>query len=394
MNAWLSAAGAGANLPAVLVTVAIVEGSGPRQPGARMLVTAARQFDTIGGGHMEQRAVEIARAMLALGGDAHRDGAGAGAMDMDNLARAFPAAVPGAVKLERFALGPSLGQCCGGVVHLVFEVLDSALRAVLSALRERQSEDCWRLTAIDGPPCVLLFDAVGRTLAGGADNANQANDSSDGATAPSAAVVSSLLAAPVTALVRDAAGRRWLADLCLAPRAHLTLFGAGHVGAAIVRCLADLPCRVAWVDEREDMFPATVPGNVTIEASDTPEALVSAAPSGGSFLVMTHNHALDQRLTEAIMARADAGWFGLIGSLTKRHKFEHRLRERGVDPARIAAMVCPIGLPGIGDKAPAVIAASVCAQLLMVWEAESAAAAPCDSAPLRLVASNPSAYPR
>ena len=98
------------------------------------------------------------------------------------------------------------------------------------------------------------------------------------------------------------------------------------------------------------------------------EALVAAAPDGTSFLVMTHSHALDQRLTEAIMARGGIGWFGLIGSLTKRRQFEHRLRARGVDEARIASMVCPIGLAGISGKAPAFIAASVCAQLLMVWD--------------------------
>jgi xanthine dehydrogenase accessory factor len=362
VNDWLSATDVA---PAVLVTVAVVEGSGPRQPGARMLVTNAGQFDTIGGGHMEQRAADIARAMLALSRQAGDDRRAA------NLARAFPAAVPGAVRLERFALGPSLGQCCGGVVHLVFELIDGDLRAVLRALRERRRDDCLRLTAIDGPPCALLLDGTGRVLAGAA--------APDG--------LPDVAGAVVTSLVRDDAGRRWLADPCLAPRAHLTLFGAGHVGAAIVRVMADLPCRITWVDEREDMFPAIVPANVTVEASDTPEALVAAAPAGGSFLVMTHNHALDQRLTEAIMARSDAGWFGLIGSLTKRRKFEHRLAERGVDPARIAAMVCPIGLPGISDKAPAVIAASVCAQLLMVWEAQQ-----CAAAPLRLIASNASPF--
>ena len=163
-------------------------------------------------------------------------------------------------------------------------------------------------------------------------------------------------------------GRRWLADLVAAPRAQLVLFGAGHVGLAIVRALAHLPCRVTWVDEREDMFPQDVPANVTIEASDTPQALVAAAPPNASYLVMTHSHALDQRLTDAIMARAEVGWFGLIGSKTKRRQFEHRLRARGVPDARIGAMVCPIGLPGIAGKAPAIIAASVAAQLLVEWE--------------------------
>ncbi|MEG1116384.1 MAG: xanthine dehydrogenase accessory protein XdhC, partial [Janthinobacterium sp.] len=176
---------------------------------------------------------------------------------------------------------------------------------------------------------------------------------------------------------------------CLAPRAHLTLFGAGHVGAAIVRALGHLPCNITWVDEREDMFPAQLPGNVCIAATDTPEEFVAMAPPGGSFLVMTHSHALDQRLTQAIMEREDGGWFGLIGSDTKRKQFEHRLRARGVPDERIAAMVCPIGMPGIRNKAPAVIAASVACQLLMVWEETAAAAL---AAPLRLASA--SAPPR
>lgn len=147
------------------------------------------------------------------------------------------------------------------------------------------------------------------------------------------------------------------------------LFGAGHVGAAIVRALAELPCRVTWVDERDDLFPAALPANATVEATDTPESLVANAAHGTTFLVMTHSHALDLRLSHAILSRPGHDWFGLIGSETKRRQFEHRLRERGVDSARLAEMVCPVGLPGIEGKAPAVIAASVAAQLLSLWEA-------------------------
>ncbi len=320
--------------PAVLVTVAIVEGSGPRECGARMLVTAAGQFDTIGGGHLELRAVEVARAMLADGRQRH---------------------------LERFALGPGLGQCCGGVVHLAFEQADAAQAAMLA---RRVGSDSTRMVALDGAPESALFDELGQPLTG--------------APAPLFAH------ARGTHVMQEQDGRRWLVDVVDAPRAHLTLFGAGHVGAAIVRALADMPCTVTWVDERDAMFPAVVPGNVTVEATDMPEALVDAAPIGATFLVMTHSHALDQRLTEAIMARDGVQWFGLIGSHTKRKQFEHRLRARGVPDAKIDAMVCPIGLPGIANKAPAVIAASVCAQLLGVWEA---AAAQCGTAamPIKLV---------
>jgi xanthine dehydrogenase accessory factor len=308
----------------MLVTVAIVEGSCPREPGARMRVGLDSVLDTIGGGHLELRAIEIARAMLADGRQRH---------------------------LERFALGPSLGQCCGGVVHLAFERANDA-QSVMLELRQRQ--DTWRLVSLDGEPDAALFDADGRRLQGGS--------------------------APVfardrgTHVMQESNGRRWLVDLVAAPRAHLLLFGAGHVGAAIVRSLAHLPCTVTWVDEREDMFPADVPANVTIEATDTPESVVAAAPANASYLVMTHSHALDQRLTQAIMSRDGVLWFGLIGSMTKRRQFEHRLRERGVPAERIEAMVCPIGLPGIGGKQPAVIAAAVSAQLLMVWEQAAKAA--------------------
>jgi xanthine dehydrogenase accessory factor len=318
MDDWLQAAA----LPAVLVTVARVDGSVPREAGARMLVGAADQWDTIGGGHLEQRAVEIARAMLA---------------------DAMPA-VGAPRRLERFPLGPSLGQCCGGVVHLAFERADAAHLAALAA---RRDADSWRLVALDGAPDLALCDGAGRPLAG---------------TAPA------FERGAGTHVLRAADGRRWLADLVAAPRACLMLFGAGHVGAAIVRALADLPCRVTWVDERDAMFPANLPHNVTVEATDVPEALAQDAPAGTYFLVMTHSHALDQRLAETILKRPTDDWFGLIGSDTKRKQFERRLRERGVDGARLDAMVCPVGLPGIEGKQPAVIAVAVAAQLLMAWE--------------------------
>ena len=325
MDDWLTAA---LKAPAVLVTVAIVEGSVPREPGAKMLVTADGFAGTIGGGHLEHRAIEMARAMLQEGGGP---------------------------RLERFALGPSLGQCCGGIAHLAFEVVD---RDQMALLDKRRQEDTWRVIPAHpmgmsshgaAHPAWALFDGDGKQIAG--------------------ATVPTFDRTLGTHVFTDPSGRRWLADAVFAPRAHLMLFGAGHVGAAIVRALADLPCRVTWVDERDDLFPLEVPANVTVEATDIPEALAEQAAPGTTFLVMTHSHALDLRLSNAILSRHTQDWFGLIGSDTKRRQFEHRLRERGIGSARIDAMVCPIGLPGIAGKAPAVIAASVAAQLLTVWEA-------------------------
>lgn len=333
MTDWLTAINALATqaTPAVLVTVAGVEGSGPREPGAKMLITQVAQFDTIGGGHLEMRACEIAREMLSM-----------------------PASLPSAERrIRRFALGPSLGQCCGGIMHLAFERIDKHSYTYYDCLAKHwhSREDTWRLVPLDSAVAPVLADRDGNCLSG------------------------AFASAPLhfnrdqpCHVMQDDKGRMWLIDPCLAYRPHLVLFGAGHVGAAIVRALADLPCHVTWVDERDDMFPPEVPANVTIEVTDTPEAVVNQVAAGSSYLVMTHSHAIDQRLSEAILRRADAGWFGLIGSKTKRMQFEHRLRDRGITADRLADMVCPIGLPGIADKAPAVIAASVCAQLLQVWE--------------------------
>jgi xanthine dehydrogenase accessory factor len=162
-------------------------------------------------------------------------------------------------------------------------------------------------------------------------------------------------------------GRRGTASEDLAARPapmHIVLFGAGHVGHALVHLLGSLPCVVQWVDERDELFPDETPPNVQVEATDAPDAIVDAAPPGAWFLVMTHNHALDFSLAARIMRRRDFSYFGMIGSKTKRVKFERRLLARGVELERLEEMTCPIGVEGIVDKAPAAIAIAVCAQLL------------------------------
>lgn len=245
--------------PAILVEVSEALGSAPREAGTRMLVSATRCVGTIGGGHLELKAIERARRMLAARDDAPQT--------------------------AHYPLGPALGQCCGGAVTLAFSTLDT--KAVAA----------W----------------------------------------PSAA-----------------------------PRFALQLYGAGHVGRAIVAALAPLNVKIDWIDEREDEFPpeATTPAHTRRIASDAPEAEVREAPRGAFYLVLTHRHDLDLRIATAILKRGDFGFFGLIGSNTKRARFIHRFEAMGVAPEAIARMHCPIGVPGVAGKEPEVIAASVVAQLL------------------------------
>jgi xanthine dehydrogenase accessory factor len=247
--------------PAVLVSVDSVVGSTPREAGARMIVTAGRIYGTIGGGNLEFQATRIARDQLELGAD---DG------------------------LRRFPLGAGLGQCCGGLVNLMFERLDA--------------DSDWE------------------------------------------------------GLAREDAGM------------ELYLFGAGHVGTALVRALRDLPVRVHWIDTRDGMLPSPPPAGIDAICTDTPEAEIDAAPAGSYFLVMTHDHGLDQRLCEQILKRDDFAYFGLIGSRSKRRSFETRMRRRGVDARRFERMTCPIGIDGISGKQPARIAISVAAEILQVYD--------------------------
>lgn len=249
----------------VIVAVERVEGSAPRERGAAMLVTAAAAGGTIGGGHLELRSLVIARELLLQPASSLRVGAS-----------------------RRFPLGPALGQCCGGVVHVSFHFCPSG--KVPAALDVRAT----------------------------------------------------------------------------APLFHLHLFGAGHVGQALVDVLSVVECEVAWVDSREQQFPARLPANVTIEFSEAPEEEVSAAPPGAFYLVMTHSHALDLAIVERILKRGDAGFIGLIGSKTKRATFERRLLERGIERALLTQIMCPIGAPGVVGKAPGVVAIAVAAQLMQI----------------------------
>jgi xanthine dehydrogenase accessory factor len=150
-------------------------------------------------------------------------------------------------------------------------------------------------------------------------------------------------------------------------RFSLQLYGAGHVGRAIVRLLEGIVCRVTWIDERDGEFPSA-PSAPHIErlCVEPVQAEVANAVPGSCYLVLTHSHSLDLAITEAILRRADFGYLGLIGSKTKRARFLHRFEERGIAPETLARLTCPIGLPGIVGKEPEVIAVAVVAQLLEV----------------------------
>ena len=150
--------------------------------------------------------------------------------------------------------------------------------------------------------------------------------------------------------------------------APLMLFGAGHVGRALVRVLDGLPFAISWVDARLESFAHAVPAGVRALRVDDPVAQINSAPANSIFVVMTHDHALDYQLVRAILQRGDFAFAGLIGSRTKRARFIARLRKEGMDGEMLARLCCPVGLPGVPGKAPGAIAIAIAAQLLTLIE--------------------------
>jgi xanthine dehydrogenase accessory factor len=156
----------------------------------------------------------------------------------------------------------------------------------------------------------------------------------------------------------------------------VALFGGGHVGHALVNVLANLPLKVTWIDSRDEVFPQDLPSNVVCEYSDPVHQAVSVLVPDSRVLIMSFSHAEDLDVVAACLLRqrekGDLPYVGLIGSKTKWATFRHRLEARGFSEQEMAHVTCPIGVPGIVGKEPAVIAVAVAAQILQTLTKHSA----------------------
>ena len=322
----------GAHGRCALVTVAVVRGSAPREPGARLVVGPDGGFrGTVGGGELEWRAIGAARGALS---------------------RDAPA-----VALDRFALGPDLGQCCGGSVRLLTEVFDRGRLGEVRVLAAREAAGPFVTRGRIGPRAVER--AVEEDDADGAAAGTAAADRSGGALPGGRDGAPANDRLPVE--VRDGGV---LIERFRDPRRPVWLFGAGHVGRALMLALAPLPFDVTWIDEREGLFPGAVPANVRPLRSADAAAEIARAPADALVVVMTHHHPLDLAIVHAALGAERFDYVGLIGSASKRARFTRRLREAGVAEDRIAGLVCPVGMTSIRSKLPAAIAAGIAAQLL------------------------------
>ncbi|MFT2109749.1 xanthine dehydrogenase accessory protein XdhC [Marinomonas sp. 2405UD68-3] len=144
------------------------------------------------------------------------------------------------------------------------------------------------------------------------------------------------------------------------------IFGAGHVGKAIVHCLSQILCKVYWIDSRDAEFPSELSPNIIKIQSDYPVDEIPDMPSNCYYLVLTHNHQLDLELSEKILKRTDVAYLGVIGSKTKSARFKHKLRDKGFNDKTVNSMMCPMGDMDITSKQPGEIAISTLSQILKI----------------------------
>lgn len=269
------------------VVVAETRGSAPREVGAAMIVWQGGQSGTIGGGRLEFEAAARARAAVTE----QRD------------------------RVDRIALGPDMGQCCGGAVTLVTQIWTAE-----------------RLEALNGPVVA----------------------SGQGARPAALDRLPRDLGAPLFK-------QGWLVEPVLRANRALWIWGAGHVGRAIVTVMAPLPqFDIHWADTSAERFPEH--GLTRCHVSDPLPDLVDQCSDRAEHLVLTYSHDIDLEICHRLLQRG-FGWAGLIGSGTKWARFRRRLRALGHDEADVARIACPIGAPELG-KHPQAIALGVAHQLL------------------------------
>jgi len=315
--------------PAVLVTVVEARGSTPREPGAKMTVGAAEVRDTIGGGQLEHAAIESARLLLEDDNEGYVN------------------------TVERHALSPRLGQCCGGVTRLLLERVPGRPQAWIDALVAARRARAVVFTATP-------LGGVGKQVLNGPAELP--------ADAPGGGVRALAVRCMDTGRPVFDARARWYVEPVPPPDFEVVLFGAGHVGRALAGVLATLPCTLTWVDSRREQFPDDPGADVRVEVARYPETKVDECPPGAFYLVMTHSHQLDFEICERILARGDFAYLGMIGSQSKRRSCEKRLKLKGVTEPQLDRLTCPIGVAGIGGKRPAEIAVAAAAQILQVRE--------------------------
>jgi len=315
--------------PFVRLVVVQADGSTPREIGASMLVDPNGTAGTIGGGQLEFEAIVHARRLL------NQDPKTEWLRDL----RFWP-------------LGPNLGQCCGGAVRVLFERYGAREIDQLSTL-----EPLANTGAVTIHPCSSSEPLMV------CSNRHAAHD----LPFQIAGLIGDILSgvkksAPCFVQPRD--GTSYFIEPIAASPTPLFIYGAGHVGQAIVKIASDLAFDIHWVDTHAERFPKHQAEHVRCIVARQPERIAAAAPANAFHIVLTYSHAIDLSICHTLLMAPNFEFLGLIGSQTKRARFRKRLQDGGVSKAALSRLSCPIGIGTLNGKEPATIAVSVAAQLI------------------------------
>lgn len=286
---------------AVLCTVTDARGSVPRGPGARMAVLSdGISLGTVGGGAVELQAQQDARAMLT-------DGAGTGPRIYD------------------LGAGGQTGMVCGGVVTICFTQIDAGAQADLGKWAELLESRRPGVLLLGPDGCLRVLEQDGQA-ASGAD----------------------------ASIYREDIGGEGV----------VYLFGAGHVGRALVPVLTGLEFPVVVYDERpEAVRPEDFPTALAVVQGEFSDLSAHIHLTAADYaVVMTPGHCADLAVVRQVLAWGPS-YVGCMGSRKKRAFLRTALAEAGFASEQIDAVHLPIGLE-IGARTPAEIAVSVAAELI------------------------------
>ncbi|MCH9845836.1 MAG: xanthine dehydrogenase accessory protein XdhC [Alphaproteobacteria bacterium] len=289
--------------PFVKITLIDVKGSAPRAQGCMMLITSQKfygqetLYGTIGGGALEFQSIKRAQKIL----------------------QEASSSSPYYRTIETIPLGPNLGQCCGGSVKILYELIDA------------QAHEDYQHHINSGTKQIAIALESGIAL---------------------------------TAASEAKPHKSYVMTLHR-PRKHLYLYGAGHVARALIYHLQKFDVTIHWADSDKTRFPDNIPDDIECLYNPDLSLIADYAQPDSYHLVMSHDHAFDLQVIDRLLARDDFYFLGLIGSQTKKMRFYKRLQEMGHDEAKISQIICPIGIENIKQKSPHTIAIAIIAQLLV-----------------------------
>ena len=306
-----------AKSPCVLISIIEKKGSVPRGAGTRMLLrNDGSIFGTISGGQLEWTMMQHGTEILS-----HHNG------------HYFT--------LRSQTLGPGIGQCCGGSVTVGLEHISPAYLS--------KAKEFMELEQNGGFECKVKFSNQGKIIrelvTGHNSNTNELDLDNN-------------------KVHQEKFFIENYNELCR----QLTIFGAGHIGQALMLAIAPLPFDVTWVDSRKSIFPKVTPRNFRCIVEKEPVNVLANTPDNSFIIITTHSHSLDQEITFAALQDDRFAYVGLIGSESKKASFKNRLLKIGLPESKFNKLVCPIGINGIQSKNPAAIATATAAQLLIFNE--------------------------